>query len=398
MQGRYDIAIAGGGLAGSLIALALAARRPNLSVVLIEAGQRIGGNHVWSFFATDIADADRDLVEPMFAAQWNAGYDVRFPALTRTLATPYRSITSENLDAAVRDALPADAVITGQPVAAVDATSVTLEDGTRIAATGVIDARGLSPDLLRHFSGGWQKFVGVMLECDEPHGMDRPIVMDATVPQLDGYRFVYSLPFGPRSVFVEDTYYSDTPDLDHEALLARAHDYAERQGWQAPTSARIESGVLPVVTDGDFDAFWEETDNRTGRAGVRAGLFQPLTSYSLPDAVRFASAVAALPALDSAALAAFSRDYAESHWRRGNFYRLLARMLFGASDPADRYKVLQRFYGLDEALVERFYAGRSTHADKLRVLAGKPPVPLMRAVKVLAGFGAPPPLAPEGPE
>ena len=43
-----DIAIAGGGLAGGLIALALAEKQPHLDVRLIEAAADLGGNHVWS--------------------------------------------------------------------------------------------------------------------------------------------------------------------------------------------------------------------------------------------------------------------------------------------------------------------------------------------------------------
>ena len=52
-----DIQILGGGLAGGLIARALVARRPDLSVTLIERGETLGGNHVWSFFDGDIAGA-----------------------------------------------------------------------------------------------------------------------------------------------------------------------------------------------------------------------------------------------------------------------------------------------------------------------------------------------------
>ncbi|MFX8875712.1 lycopene cyclase family protein, partial [Acinetobacter baumannii] len=47
-----DIAILGGGLAGGLIALALAKARPDLSLRLIERGPTLGGNHVWSVFET----------------------------------------------------------------------------------------------------------------------------------------------------------------------------------------------------------------------------------------------------------------------------------------------------------------------------------------------------------
>ncbi len=396
MQGRFDIAIAGGGLAGSLIALTLRARRPDLSVALAEAGESIGGNHVWSFFATDIAPADRALVDPLCEARWDHGYDVRFPALVRTLPTPYRSVTSENLDAAVRAALPDDALMTGQAVTEVAPDGMTLAGGTRIAANVVIDARGLDRARLAHLSGGWQKFTGMMLECDAPHGLSRPVVMDAGVTQIDGYRFVYCLPFSPTQVFIEDTYYSDTPHLDVAALTGRIMDYAAARGWQG-TPGRIETGVLPVVTGGDFAGFAAEGDD-VPQAGVRAGLFQPLTSYSLPDAVRYASALAALPRLDHRSVLAWSRAYARRHWRQGQFYRLLARMLFGAAEPSGRYRVLQRFYGLDEGLIERFYAGQSTMADRLRVLAGKPPVPIGRAAMVLAGIGASGALAPSSPE
>jgi lycopene beta-cyclase len=58
-------------------------------------------------------------------------------------------------------------------------------------------------------------------------------------------------------------------------------------------------------------------------------------------------------------------------------------MLFKAAEPADRYLVLQRFYRLPASLIARFYAGRSTLADKVRVLIGKPPVRIGRAIRAV---------------
>ena len=93
--------IAGGGLSGSLTALAVAKLRPDVSVLLLESGDNFGGNHLWSFFDPDI-DADaRWLVDPLVAARWDA-YDVRFPKRSRTLDTPYNSVTSQQLDQLVR--------------------------------------------------------------------------------------------------------------------------------------------------------------------------------------------------------------------------------------------------------------------------------------------------------
>jgi lycopene beta-cyclase len=73
---------------------------------------------------------------------------------------------------------------------------------------------------------------------------------------------------------------------------------------------------------------------------------------------------------------------------------MLTSMLYGAAAPDHRYKVLERFYGLSEPLIERFYAGQSTPSDALRILAGKPPVPIGAAMASLAGRGRP--LAPLG--
>ena len=58
-----DVAIIGAGLAGGLIALALKARHPSLEVRLVDAGETIGGNHLWSFFGSDVAKRDRWIVE-----------------------------------------------------------------------------------------------------------------------------------------------------------------------------------------------------------------------------------------------------------------------------------------------------------------------------------------------
>ena len=384
---RCDIAILGGGLAGGLIALALARHRPDLTLLLVEQDERLGGNHVWSFFGTDTDQPATDLLAPLVTATWS-DYEVRFPGQTRTLGTSYCAMTSASLDAALRAALPADAILSGTSVTACSADEVTLGDGTLISAGGVIDARGIRD--VTHFTGGWQKFVGQKLKLTAPHGLARPIVMDATVEQADGYRFVYALPFAPDVVFLEDTYYSDDAALDQPLLRQRIADYAAAKGWQIESILNEEHGVLPVVAGGDFKGFWRAGDQQAARAGSRAGLFHALTSYSVPDAVRFALALAQEAALDGASLKAFSARWAAQHWQAQTYYRTLSALLFAAAEPDGRYRVLQRFYRLDPALIERFYSGRSTPFDKFRILAGIPPVPISRALGVLTGLGKQP--------
>jgi lycopene beta-cyclase len=370
-----DVLIAGGGLSGGLLALGLAKQRPDLRVMLVEPQRRLGGNHIWSFFDSDVASSMRWLVDPLVSRRWT-GNDVRFPAYARTLAGTYNSIESERLDAEVRTTLPSATIVEGR-IATLETGGATLADGRRVSARAVIDARNMVGEGTLRF--GWQKFVGQMLRLTSPHGLTRPVIMDATVDQSDGYRFVYLLPFDAERVFVEDTYYTVGPELDRDALRSRIATYAHSQGWTVAEIEREEAAALPIAMGGNFDAFWP-ADDAIPRIGMAAGLFQPLTGYSLPDAVRTVALILALPRYDSATLAAALRVHSTQAWQSRRFYRLLVRMLFLAADPADRYRLLQRFYRLDEGLIGRFYAAQSTALDKMRVLVGKPPVPLHRAL------------------
>ncbi len=381
-----DIAIAGGGLAGGLIALALRARRPELRVVVIESGGHAGGNHIWSCFEGDVALADRWLIEPLIAHGWG-GHEVRFPGFERRLPGGYASLSSQRLHAALAAALPPGDLMLGAQVAALASTAVTLADGRVLAAGGVIDARGLGTSdmaALAALALGWQKFVGQSWRTDAPHGLAHPIIMDARVDQAEGYRFVYTLPFSAGELFIEDTYYSDEPALDMERLTGRIAAYAGRQGWQGVPGGRVETGVLPVCMGGDIDRFWAASAPGVAKAGLRGGFFHAMTGYSLPDAVRVALHLCAMTDLSGPALHDAMRAMARAHWRGQAYYRLLAAMLFRAAAPAERWRVLARFYRLDPGLIGRFYAGRSSLLDKLRVLTGKPPVPIGRAIQALS--------------
>ena len=53
------------------------------------------------------------------------------------------------------------------------------------------------------------------------------------------------------------------------------------------------------------------------------------------------------------------------------------------TSQAERYRVLEHFYRLDPDLIARFYAGRSTLADRMKILSGRPPVPVGKALKAM---------------
>jgi lycopene beta-cyclase len=375
-----ELILVGGGLANSLIAHRILDERPDFPLLVVERGASLGANHTWSFHDSDLTGGQRQWMEPLITHSWSS-HELRFPGRRRTINDGYNSVTSERLHEVVAPALGGRLRL-GIEVVEVTPGGIVLADGERIDARAVIDGRG-DPGS-GHLEIGYQKFLGLFVRLGEPHGLDRPILMDATVEQVDGYRFIYTLPFSETEVLIEDTYYADEPDLNRNQLRSGIESYAKQQGWVIAAITGEEKGVLPITLGGDIDAFWAVGPEGVARSGMRGAFFHPTTGYSLPEGVRLADEIAAIPDLESTSLFKLTRRRSEELWSRTGYFRLLNRMLFRAAEPELRYRIFERFYGLSGGLIRRFYAGRLKWIDKFRLLTGKPPVPVHRALRCLA--------------
>ncbi len=378
------VVLVGGGLANCLIALRLKAARPDIRLTLIEGAGRLGGNHTWSFHGTDVNAATLAWLQPLASFSWQH-YDVRFPDRERRLTGGYHSLTSERLHDVVIASL-ASGVRLNSVVADLAADRVTLAGGEVLPADLVIDGRGFPGPSQPGMTLRYQKFFGQHVRLAAPHGLTGPLLMDATVSQAQGYRFVYLLPFTTTEVLIEDTYYSDSAVVDSVELRKNIARYAADRGWRVQELIREETGVLPIVLDGDPDAFWPVAD-AVPRSGQPAGLFHHTTGYSEPEAAslahHLAGQVVGQTRLQSASIAPWIRNRVLRRWREQWLFRLINRLLFLAAVPAERYRVLEHFYRLPEPVIERFYAGRLTGRDGLRILSGRPPVPVSRALPYL---------------
>ena len=372
------IIICGGGLAGCLAALALAKSRKDVEFLLIEGGPSLGGTHIWSFFDTDVPPSASWLVDLVARRRWPE-HEVRFPGRTRSIPIGYNSISSTDLDAAVHSTLGSNRVRLLGHISEVGPQHVIVE-GEKVEADCVIDARGL-----RSMPGlelGWQKFLGRVYQFSTPHGFSRPVIMDAKCVQRDGYRFLYWLPLTATELLIEDTYYSSAPALDCERLRHNLDAIASKVSNTPFRLASEESGVLPIIVEGELKELWP-LDDLVPRLGLGGGFFHPTTGYSLPDAVANALILCEQVEFTPAAIHRIFRSRAERLWEERRFFQILNRMLFRAAEPQQRYRVLEHFYRLSPALISRFYKGFPTRLDKIRILSGKPPVPIGRALNAV---------------
>ena len=363
----FDYLLVGGGLQNALIALAVWAKRPGARLCLIERSAEVGGNHLWCFHAADLGRAGETLVAPLVARRWPS-YSVRFPSFERTLESPYAAVTSAALARVVREAFAdrnGSELRLEQSVTSVSEHGAVLASGEAISARLVIDARGPEAHTNEHVIG-YQKFVGLELELARPTELSEPIVMDATVKQEDGFRFVYTLPLSPTRVLVEDTYFSDHEGLDRSKLNERALAYAHGLGLDVARISREETGILPLTA-----AAHAPRASSPFRAGYAGGFFHPTTGYSFPIAMRLALHIAEREpeAVFDDAFGALVREHA----RQQRYACLLNRLLFQAVPSEARRNVLERFYRLPEASIARFYALATTPLDRARILCGRPP-------------------------
>lgn len=372
-NGTCDLAIIGGGLAGGLIALAARRAHPDRRILLIEARPVLGGNHLWNFLDSDIAAADRPVLEPLITYGWRS-FSVIFPSYQRTIGAALYSIRSDRFDQALREILPAGSILSGKAAAAVGPTSVDLEDGTHISAGGVIDVRGAAD--LSLLDPAWRTFVGYELQLAGPHSVRDARLMETQADQDDGLGFVTLLPLETDKLFVEDVRYALDPTFDITDYARRIFNLAARFGWRITDSARGQAGALPIVMGGDFDAYWQSGGNGVAKAGLRAGLFHPVTGASLADSVAVARIVAHLGDWSGAALHKALYDHAARTWARRHFYRRFARRMLRDTLPAVRYRMFEALYAKDKDAIGRFHRAELSLIDRMGLSIGGGPMPL----------------------
>ncbi len=367
MQRSCGWLLLGAGLFNLLLAVRL--KKSGQSFFILEKRFSLDLNKTWSFHKSDLEAQQWSEISNFVHHQWSH-QEVWFSTYRRTLGQSYCALRASAFGSEVLNFVGSEKFIFNCDVIAVAGNSVTTSQGT-FCGDRVVDARGerRAPDFESTLSG-FQKFVGWELRFQEPHGLKNPVIMDVQVQQKEGYRFLYLLPWSATEILVEDTRYSLDPQLAKSQLRLDLQEYVE---WRWPgrkySVEREEEGCLPIPL--------EARPRLANEFGVRGGFFHPTTSYSLPWALRV------IEELLAGGIGGSSERL--ENLRPSGFYFLLNRLLFLAAPAHERWKIFSKFYQLPESLIERFYSGRSSMLDKIKILSGKPPVSVATALPWLVG-------------
>ena len=240
----------------------------------------------------------------------------------------------------------------------------------------VLDGRGLAPGSPvfeeARKKAHWvpQRFLGLRLRTERP-AFDREVctLMDFSVSQESGPRFMYVLPFGECEALVENVYLA-------EGKTSREEHYAEISEYLGD---RYGLGPGDYVVDGEERGYIPMTDYRFPRRpgervysiGMLGGETRPSTGYTFLRIQRYCKNLAE----------SLVRDENVPHDIHPGRLNLLDGIFlrYMLEHPEELPEIYRRmFAGLPPEPLIRFLTERSSPADELRLVAALPKTPFIK--------------------
>lgn len=355
------VIILGGDLWGGLLAYHIHKINPSLDFDIYESSENFGRHHSWTFLESDISPTMTKWLKPFITQSWD-NFTVKFPMYKREIHSRCHMITSKQLHDVLMRELPADKIKLG--------TTLTVEEAVK-KSKFVLDTRGT----FLPGNSGYKKHVGLEVRLKKPHELTAPILMDATVNQMDGYRSLQYFPMSERSVFIEDTRYSDSPHLDVNEIKSALERIISSKEWEIEQVTRVEEGIVPLPLEKLIVTDYKKVINLTG-------LFHDTTGCSLPMLMKFIDDINE-DSFEEVTLRLKVDQFRKSLEKQRAFFRTFNKLIFKLSPPHERYLLWQHFYHLPLPLIERFHGGKLRTWDKARLFLGKPTVPMVKAMKTL---------------
>lgn len=375
---EYEYAILGSGCSGLSFCHYLLERGVDGPVLILDRRESFSDDRTWCFW-----DVEPTPFSHLAIHRWNS-WSVHAEgrsAVQTTNRFPYLCITGADFYRHALQSVAARGNVTlrlGEEIhgyhETADGVSIKTSEGT-YRARRVLDARGLlrgSRAMEAARSGSrWipQKFVGLRLRASRPvFDSSTCTLMDFSVSQKRGVRFMYVLPFTPREALVENVYLAEldvSPEEHREEIsgyLSETHGLREDEYIVDAE----ERGYIPM-TDYRFPRRHGECVQTIGMLG---GETRPSTGYAFLRIQRYCRALAESMT--------GGRPMSRVHPRR---YDLLDAVFlrFMLERPKELPGVFGRMFASVPAdSLVRFLTERSAPPDELRLLLALPKTPFLK--------------------
>ena len=333
------IAIVGGGLWGSLLALRLQQTKPDLEFVLYENEESLadGVSHV--VLQNEFSPEGFRWLSPFLEGKWST-HQVKFHESEKVIDSGVSLLTPKKLSKVVKDKLK------GKIRPITDVETILKE------CSFIIDTR----NNFYYPTQGFQKITELEIKL-ESYSSHLPVLCDGTISQWDGFRYLQTFPKGNGTVLVREIRHSADAKImgeDYEEDILSSLNRSDAKVLKRSTWLyRIPSSSLIP---------WSE-----GRILRTAGINHDFTGSSVADAVRL---------IDKMVSTSFRRgelnevvyNYRAERESRRKFFRIMSRFAMNASNPRAGITVMERLYKMPKSVRDKFFLGELDFMDFMRTL------------------------------
>ena len=379
MRDRYEFVILGAGCSGLSLCYYLLERGVDAPILILDRKRSFEDDRTWCFW-----DVEPNPFTHLAIKEWRS-WDFLSTGRSVTQTTncyPYRCLAGRDFYKYALARLAESPNVTlrlGEEVRGCTEENgqvrVETSAGT-VCVRQVFDGRGLSPDSLafqearRRATWVPQKFVGLRLWARRPvFDPERCTLMDFSVDQSRGLRFVYVLPMGEREALVENVYLSEAP-ISQAEHLAEIGAYLDSVYGLSPDEYEVfgeERGYIPMT---DY-AFPQRLGERTHNIGMLGGETRPATGYTFLRTQRHCHAIAT-------AVVSGAEAPERSYPRRLDLLDSLF-LRFVRERPRECPEVYRRmFAGVSPDSLVRFLTEKSTPLDEARLIRALPKTPFLK--------------------
>jgi len=276
-----ELIILGGGCAGLSLAARLVQQSPDIALTVVEPRTRYQEDRTWCGWSLS-----PHFFSDCVVAQWDQWRIVtpKGAQLLSSSAYPYEmiraSLVYEKASVLVNQCAPSELLLGAEATSVYECeeyVEVHLADGRVLRSPWVIDTRPQARVLTQPWL--WQNFVGYVVEFD---GLDSiPTLMEFQSPGESVAQFMYTIPYGERTMLCECTRFSRVVGEVQLLETELTHWLTERFGnhWKLQ---RRESGSLPMAPP------LPTTQRHVIQAGTRGGSMRISTGYAFHRIQRWA--------------------------------------------------------------------------------------------------------------